>query len=138
MKKAIGLLLVSVCLIGLIGCSNNDTIDNPTSSHQETTEEPSEISEVQPICEIQQDVAEGEELMCWADTKEEAEEIAKLYEIELVNYSNCIATFTTDKDLQEVIQLGKDNKWPEIELNHVIYLDDPVEKPISNFDETEH
>lgn len=76
--------------------------------------------------------------MCWADTKEEAEEIAKLYEIELVNYSNCIATFTTDKDLQEVIQLGKDNKWPEIELNRVIYLDDPVEKPISNFDETEH
>lgn len=131
MKKAIGLLLVSVCLIGLIGCSNNDTIDNPTSSHQETTEEPSEISEAQPI-EVKQDVVEGEELMCLCENEQEAKEIATLYEIEFVYFANGVATFTTDKDLGEVIQKGKDNGWTELSVNHVIYLDDPVLDPIKD------
>lgn len=48
----------------------------------------------------------------------------RLYEIEFVYFANGVATFTTDKDLGEIIQKGKDNGWTELSVNHVIYLDD--------------
>ena len=70
--------------------------------------------------------AEGEELMASVASREEAEEIAELYGIELVSCSEHIATFHTEEDLQTVIQRGKDNGWPLLEINHVMRLDDPV------------
>ena len=76
------------------------------------------------------DVVAGEELMCLAVDEKEAEAIAKLYGIKLANFSNGVATFTTDEDPETVIQRGKDNGYPELSRNDVIYLDDPVVKPI--------
>ena len=70
--------------------------------------------------------AEGEELLATVESREEAEEIAALYGIELVSCSEHIATFHTEEDLQTVIQRGKDNGWPLLEINHVMRLDDPV------------
>lgn len=131
MKRLLALLALSVCLFGLIGCGDVYTINNTTESSQETSEESSEISEAQTI-EVKQDVVEGEELMCLCENEQEAKEIAKLYEIEFVYFANGVATFTTDKDLGEVIQKGKDNGWTELSVNHVIYLDDPVLDPIEN------
>ena len=131
MKRLLALLALSVCLFGLIGCGDVYTISNTTESSQETSEESSEISEVQPI-EVKQDVVEGEELMCLCENEQEAKEIATLYEIEFVSFANSVATFTTDKDLGEVIQKGKDNGWTELSVNHVIYLDDPVLEPIED------
>ena len=75
--------------------------------------------------------AEGEELLATVESREEAEEIAALYGIELVSCSEHVATFHTDEDLYAVIQRGKDNGWPLLEVNHVISLDDPV-SPMSN------
>ena len=129
MKRLVALLTLSVCLFGLIGCGDVYSINNTTESSQKTSEEPSEISEARPI-EIKQDVVEGEELMCLCENEQEAKKIATLYEIEFVYFANGVATFTTDKDLGEVIQKGKDNGWTELSVNHVIYLDDPVLKPI--------
>lgn len=131
MKRLLALLTLSVCLFGLIGCGDIYSINNTTESSQETSEEPSEISEVQPI-EVKQDIVEGEELMCLCENEQEAKEIAKLYEIEFVYFADSVATFTTDKDLGEVIQKGKDNGWTKLSVNHVIYLDDPVLEPIKD------
>lgn len=131
MKRLLALLTLSVCLFGLIGCGDVYTINNTTESSQETSEEPSEISEAQLIG-VKQDVVEGEELMCLCENEQEAKEIATLYEIEFVYFANGVATFTTDKNLGEVIQKGKDNGWTELSVNHVIYLDDPVLDPIED------
>ena len=70
--------------------------------------------------------ADGEELLATVESREEAEEIAALYGIELVSCSEHVATFHTDEDLYAVIRRGKDNGWPLLEVNYVITLDDPV------------
>lgn len=131
MKRLLALLTLSVCLFGLIGCGTVYTINNTAESSQETSEEPSDISELQSI-EVKQDVIEGEEFMCLCENEQEAKEIAKLYEIEFVNFANGVATFTTNKDLGEVIQKGKDNGWTELNVNHIIYLDNPVLQPVED------
>ena len=72
------------------------------------------------------EAAEGEELMTSVESREEAEEIAALYGIELVSCSEHVATFHTEEDLHSVIRRGKENGWPPLEINYVITLDDPV------------
>ena len=64
--------------------------------------------------------AEGAELFCLADTEEEAEEIAELYDIELVSYSNGVAVFHTEENPNDVIEKGKANNWPLLETNHTV------------------
>ena len=59
----------------------------------------------------------GEELYCLADTQEEAEKIAESYDIVLVKFGHGVATFTTDRDLHEVIQYGKKNNLAPISIN---------------------
>ncbi|MBP5608279.1 MAG: hypothetical protein J6X66_08450 [Lachnospiraceae bacterium] len=72
----------------------------------------------------------GEELLCLAADEKEAQAIADQYGITLVNFNNGVATFTTDEDIQAVIQRGIDNGYPVLDRNDVIYLTDPVTKPV--------
>lgn len=58
-----------------------------------------------------------EPLMTLADSRDEAEKIADAYEIELVNYSNGVATFFTEQDPTEVIRRGKELGLPELSIN---------------------
>ncbi|MCR5421295.1 MAG: hypothetical protein K6E98_09825 [Lachnospiraceae bacterium] len=69
------------------------------------------------------DTVYGYELFAAADNKEEAEELAKLYGIELREFSYGVATFHTKEDPREVIKRGKDRGWKELEINHSIELD---------------
>lgn len=62
------------------------------------------------------------ELTASADTREEAEVIAALYEIELKSYSYGIATYTTDKNAQELMKLGEDNGYPALTPNYEVNL----------------
>ena len=66
---------------------------------------------------IQAEAVKGKELYCLAETLAEAEEIASLYDITLVSFGDGVATFTTDRDLQEVIEYGKKNDLPPISIN---------------------
>lgn len=113
--KRLFIFLLTLTTLGILitGCTKNESVEL-----EEGTTFNTEIDK--PT------VVEGEELMCLVDTKSEAEEIAKLYDIELVTFADGVATFHTDKNLQEVIQTGKDNNWSELSINHIIYLDDPV------------
>ena len=63
------------------------------------------------------DAVKGEELYCLADSQEEAEKIAESYDIVLVKFGHGVATFTTDRDLHEVIQYGKKNNLAPISIN---------------------
>ena len=136
MKRLAVFLIVTICLTGLVGCGSNVTINLDDSGSPEVIWKPSEgTGGFQPIEKGSlQKIVEGEELMCLADSQAEAEDIAELYEITLVNFANGVATFTTDKDLNEVIQTGKDHDWTELSINHIIELDDPVAKPIEGFE----
>ena len=63
--------------------------------------------------------ADGEELFGAAGSEEEAKKIAELYGIELVSFSQGIATFHTEEDPSTVVKRGKDNGWPLIEVNRL-------------------
>lgn len=56
-------------------------------------------------------------LLAITETQEEAERIAGLYGIQLTRYSDGLATYQTDKDLQDLIELGEQNGWPQLSLN---------------------
>lgn len=61
-------------------------------------------------------------MIALADTLEEAEKIAELYGIELSTYSYGVATYTTDKNIQELIELGNENGYPALSPNHKLEL----------------
>ena len=67
--------------------------------------------------------AEGRELMAPAASREEAEEIAALYGIELVDYKHGYALFHTEENPSAVRERGVKNGWPELEPNTVHTLD---------------
>lgn len=57
------------------------------------------------------------ELIALAEDQEEAEQIAELYGIELSSFSDGVAVFTTDKDLQELKELEDINGYPTLTVN---------------------
>ena len=57
------------------------------------------------------------ELIALAEDQTEAEKIAELYEIELSSFSDGIAVYTTDKDPQELMELGDNNGYPALTVN---------------------
>ncbi|MDD6203209.1 MAG: hypothetical protein PUB13_09790 [Lachnospiraceae bacterium] len=62
------------------------------------------------------------------ETEEEAQEIADLYQIELVSYYKGLAVYKTDKNPEEVIRMGVENGYPPISIdqeNHA--MDNTVE-----------
>jgi len=61
------------------------------------------------------------EVIALADSEEEAQRIAGLYQIELKSFSLGVAVYTTDKNVAELIQMGKDNNYPEIAPNNQKY-----------------
>lgn len=62
------------------------------------------------------------ELVALADDDEQAQEIATLYQIELVSFSDGVAVYTTDQDPNELIALGKENGYPLLTVNHTLQL----------------
>lgn len=65
-----------------------------------------------------QQIAENP-LLTAADTREEAEEIAKQYGITLVSYENGIAVYQTEEDPYDVIARGQENGYHELSVNYI-------------------
>lgn len=59
------------------------------------------------------------ELIGEAGSKEEAEEIAALYRIVLLEYQENIALFRTEEDPMEVIARGEKEGYPQLWLNDI-------------------
>lgn len=62
------------------------------------------------------------ELIALADTEEQALEIAELYQIELLSFSEGVAVYTTDQDPQELIALGQEKGYPLLSINQTLQL----------------
>jgi hypothetical protein len=63
-----------------------------------------------------------DELICLADTKEEAEGIASLYGITLYSFDAGVAVFKTNEDPESVIKRGRDNGYPDLDLNYIMTI----------------
>lgn len=70
----------------------------------------------------QGDEAVNKTLVGLAETEEEAEKIAELYNIELLTFSTGVAVYKTEEDLNTVIKRGKDNGYPELSVNHSVMM----------------
>ena len=106
----VAVLFASVLLVRLLSNRAEEAstaTKQPISTPAVATESPAQQT---PAQESQQ---KGN-LMAWADEKADAEEIASLYGITLLSYTEHIAVYWTDQNPAEVIQQGKDNGWPEL------------------------
>ncbi len=64
-----------------------------------------------------------------ADSEEEAQGVADEYGLTLESFSYGVAVLNTgDTDARDVVAYGRENGLTPVELNHIIYLDDPVER----------
>lgn len=115
---ALGLVLLAA--VELYGCGGSQELTKIS-----TGDTIPELQKLKPIDESSSPAdssGTGEsadtEVIALADTLEEAEEIAGLYGIELSSYSYGVATYTTDKSLKELMELGLENDYPELTPNY--------------------
>lgn len=59
------------------------------------------------------------QLMALVETEEEAKSIAEQYGIELMSFSEGVAEYRTEEDLDEVIARGQNNGYPALYINMV-------------------
>lgn len=59
------------------------------------------------------------QLLCLVQDRSQAEEVAALYGIALVEFDEGVAVFYTEEDPGEVIGRGQANGWPELSLNSI-------------------
>lgn len=103
-------LLASILLVRLLSGRTDET---PTAT-KEPISTPTAVTESSATGTPAQETPEKGNLMAWADEEADAEEIASLYGITLLSYTEHIAVYWTDQDPAKVIQTGKDNGWPEL------------------------
>ncbi|MDE6404612.1 MAG: hypothetical protein K2M20_03035 [Lachnospiraceae bacterium] len=131
MKKMIvtlGIFLLSV--VGLYGCGRNRELTEIVDITQREPKGEVLPSPV-PLLEgevdtsggtIENEADEAPTLTALADTLEDAQEIADLYGIELESYSYGVATYRTDKDISELMNLGLENDYPTLAPDTKNYL----------------
>lgn len=64
-------------------------------------------------------IAEGRELLSFAESEEDARRIAELYGITFVKYADSVAEYTTDRELEEVIAEGRERGYPTLSINYI-------------------
>jgi len=58
-------------------------------------------------------------LLALVESEAQAHEIAGLYGIALISVEEGLATFHTEQDLMELIELGRENDWPPVQPNYI-------------------
>lgn len=114
----LGLILLAT--VGLWGCGGNKELTRVVADDNISNLQKMELIDENgsPIDSAETEETSPTELTALADTREEAEEIAELYGIELSAYSYGVATYTTNKNLQELIELGTENNYPALTPNY--------------------
>lgn len=98
--------------------NNNSTVQTPSGKV------PSGVASAENFIppDTNSEPNDGTEVIALADSEEQAQQIAELYGITLKSYSLGVAVYTTDKDITALIQMGKENNYPELALNHQVQL----------------
>ncbi len=126
MKRLFCAILSSMTglILCLFGCTQKvqSNIEEPVSAAPAETAKAPQENTPAPTIEVAPAPSESAQpqqanLVGFADTLEEAEQIAAQYGVALVAYSYGVAGYYTDEDTQSVIQRGKDNGWPELHFN---------------------
>ena len=114
--RKFGIILIAVLLMALLGGCGCTAAKEPTvtAPSKPTQQEAGTVHTDQLYAEAQ--------LLGEAGSREEAEELAEMYGITLVEYKNGLARFHTEEDPRDVIRRGKDNGWSELVLNRVTHL----------------
>jgi len=92
----------------LMGCNGRRKLDE------------SSVQKVPQFIEMENSTEDGTkvtELIALAEDRAEAEKIAELYKIELSSFSDGVAVYTTEKDPQELMELGDNNGYPTLTVN---------------------
>ena len=89
----------------------------PVFGFVKTIEVPFEQAVEKPS-HFERQYADGKELLALVETEEEAMQIAEIYAIELVGFSNGVATYHTEEAPGTVVERGKENDWPEVFINY--------------------
>ena len=122
-----GLILLSAVWLSGYGknreltrISADDTTLNLPQASEFETELPTSVESVS---------SKASQLTALADSQETAQEIADLYGIELKSYSYGVATYITDKNLREILELGLENDYPELtpDYENQLYTTQPSE-----------
>lgn len=111
-------LIIAAISAGLMGgvlaaCAARDSAIYPVESFELNTPSDSTEDSAQP---------RTVEMIALADTEEEALEIAELYQIELLSFSDGVAVYQTDRDPAELTALGQQNGYPALTLNNTLQL----------------
>lgn len=109
MNRFFIIFLLLLLPLGLWGCKRSGDISRPENIA------PWKDSDSKGIGSA----GEEGQLMGFAESQEDAEALAELYGITLVEYQNGLALFHTDEDPKEVIRRGQENGWQELSLNRV-------------------
>ena len=114
-------------LLALPGCGKKNDMPKPVSVSPSITMPaesimdtpmPDNIPDETQSSSKSRNYAEGRELLALVNDEQEAKKIAEIYGIELVRFRNGVATFHTEENPVDVINRGKENGWPLLELNH--------------------
>lgn len=109
MKKTLIILLAAIMLM-TAGCSGEKT-EEETGVYK--------YGEKSETSAYHRAYSEDKPLFCLAESEEEARKTADEYGIELVEYNYGVASFYTDKDLRELIEWGKTQGLPLLEINYI-------------------
>lgn len=113
----LGLILLTA--VGLCGCGNRELARINTDENIPQLQKTDPVDEDVSLADsTENDTSATTELIAMTDTREEAEEIAELYGIELSSYSYGVATYTTDKNALELMALGEENGYPALTPNY--------------------
>lgn len=125
----------------ITGDQNNTVTDNSSSSTEETKtavvqpekkkkkQEQELVPAKPPYNRVDRPSYVQGEVLFLADTDEEAQAIADSYGMNLKSFSYGVGLLDTgEMTAPEAVAYGKENGLHDVELNHIIYIDDPVEK----------
>ena len=110
MNRFLIIFLLLLLPLGLWGCKRSGDISRPENIA------PWKDSDSKGIGSV----SEEGQLMGFAESQEDAEALAELYGIELVDFGYQIALFRTQENPREVIRRGRENGWPELSINHTM------------------
>lgn len=115
-KKIVGAVLCMFMCMGLFACSGA----RPDKSEPSKTLIPDapDVADAPDVSDDELNYVPNELIGIFED-EQQAKDAAELYKIELISFGDGVALFRYEGDLEALIELGEQNGWPQLSLNHI-------------------